>query len=441
MENIDHWQSTDKEDRALTRADVEALLLQVGSSEQLVLEARNLRGADLRHLHLAGANLSRANLSGADLSGADLSGAFLIGAGLWDAKFRKANLRGAHLRGADLSFSELYQADLGMADLDQAILEHTILWQAKLSGAKLTDANLSGANFNNADLSGADLRAADFSDANLSNADLSGADFNGAGLFGAILNNAKLREKDLAYVVGVNLGQIIETHQNILPEVVPAFSIRIRGEPLTPPTLLAVFTVVSEIATKCWLIAQERFADLIQYAQTHDVRFVEETKLQFTRITYNSPFDASFKIDLSASNVAEGIVTAIDGVTQAKQRLRKAELENAAKAQEIEVTKNKALQEDRAGLLELEQKELAVERERLDLLEKQLDLQKKAIEYALEVAARTVAVLRPDADEQVKTMLLQALLPTLLQANNVRGMELVLPPDPKDEIQQKEPPK
>jgi phage/plasmid primase-like uncharacterized protein len=153
---------------------------------------------------------------------------------------------------------------------------------------------------------------------------------------------------------------------------------------------------------------------------------------------YNSPFDASFHLDLSASNVAEGIVTALDGITLVKQKLRKAELENETKAQEITEAKQKAEQEKQSALVELERQALAVEHERLDLLAKQLDLQKKAIEYALEIAARTVMVLRPDADEQVKAMLIQTLLPTLLQAGNVKGLELVLPPGPKDETQQKE---
>ena len=210
------------------------------------------------------------------------------------------------------------------------------------------------------------------------------------------------------------------------------------ADPLLPTHLLSLLSSVTEIATKCWLIAQGRFADLIQYAQTHDGWFVEESQLRIVRMSYNSPFDASFKIDLSASNVAEGIVTALDGITQVKQKLRKAELENEARAQEIAEAKQKAEREEQSALIELERQALAVERERLDLLEKQLDLQKKAIEYALEIAAQTVTVLRPDANEQVKAMLIQALLPTLLQAGNVKGLELVLPPDPKDETQQKE---
>jgi hypothetical protein len=90
------------------------------------------------------------------------------------------------------------------------------------------------------------------------------------------------------------------------------------------------------------------------------------------------------------------------------------------------------------ALVELERQELAVERERLQIQEKRLDLQKKAIEYALEDAAHTVAVLRPDADEQVKAMLIQTLLPTFLQGHNITGLELVPPPAPKKDDQQKE---
>ncbi len=198
---------------------------------------------------------------------------------------------------------------------------------------------------------------------------------------------------------------------------------------------------MTELATKCWLIAHGRFADLIQYAQTHDVRFVEESQLHFTRITYNSPFDASFKIDVSASNVADAIVTTINGITQAKAQLKKAELENEAKALENEAAKQKVVREDQMALVELERQALAVERERLDLLEKQLDLQKKAIEYAFEIAAQAVTVVRPDANDQIKAMLIQTLLPTLLQGQNIKGLELVLPPMPSSDKHEKEQPK
>jgi hypothetical protein len=70
---------------------------------------------------------------------------------------------------------------------------------------------------------------------------------------------------------------------------------------------------------------------------------------------------------------------------------------------------------------------LEIERERLDILEKRLDVQKKGIEYAFEIAAKTVAVLQPSADEQTKGMLIQTLLPTILQLQSGKGLELVLP--------------
>ena len=166
------------------------------------------------------------------------------------------------------------------------------------------------------------------------------------------------------------------------------FRIRILEEPLTPYNLASTISAITELSTKCWLIVNKRFADLVEYTQTHDVRFVEETPLIITKITYNSPFDASFKIDLSASDLAIAIGTAIDGVTQAKKRLEKAELENKAKVQEIEHAKQKAERESKAALLEQEQQELAIERERLAILEKRLDVQKKGIEYALEIATK-----------------------------------------------------
>jgi len=92
------------------------------------------------------------------------------------------------------------------------------------------------------------------------------------------------------------------------------------------------------------------------------------------------------------------------------------------------------------ALVDLERQALVLERERLDLLEKQLDLQKKAIEYALEVAARAVAILQPDADDQIKAMLIQILLPTLLHGQTIKGLELVLPPTPRNEKHQQEQP-
>ena len=285
------------------------------------------------------------------------------------------------------------------------------LYKANLSEATLFGANLSGANLSEATLFGA----------NLSGANLSGADLFAANLSGADLAAANLRGANLTEVVGLDEPRVATA------ESTSTFRIRIMEEPLRPHNLTSIISAITELTTKCWLIGNGRFANLIEYTQTRDVRFVEETQLIITRITYNSPFDASFKIDLSASNLAEAIRTTIDGVKQAKQRLKKAELENKAKAQEIEHAKQKADQEGKAALLEQEQQELAIERERLEILEKRLDVQKKGIEYALEIATKTVTILQPNADEQIKAMLIQTLLPTILQLQNGKGLELVLP--------------
>ena len=166
---------------------------------------------------------------------------------------------------------------------------------------------------------------------------------------------------------------------------------------------------------------------------------LKSPKLIITKITYNSPFEANFKIDLTASNVAEAIKTTIDGVIQAKQRLEKAELENKVKVQEIEQAKQKADHENKVTLLELERQELAIEKERLEILEKRLDVQKKGIEYALEIAAKTVTMLHPEADEQTKGLLIQTLLPTILQLQNGKGLELALPVSLKGEEKAIEP--
>lgn len=79
--NTDVHSITDKEDKPLTRAEVETLLHEAGSSDKLRLTGLNLKGIDLTNF-----NLTRANLSGANLSGANLSGANLSGANLSEAK-------------------------------------------------------------------------------------------------------------------------------------------------------------------------------------------------------------------------------------------------------------------------------------------------------------------------------------------------------------------
>ncbi len=203
--------------------------------------------------------------------------------------------------------------------------------------------------------------------------------------------------------------------------------IRITEEPLTAQNLITIISALTELYTKCWLIGQGRFADLIEYTQTRNARFAQKAHLVIARVAYNSPFNMDWKVDLSAPSVAEAFTTAIDAVTQRQQRLEKAELENRAKRQEIEQVKQKAAQENKLALLDQERQELEVERQRLELLEKRLEVQKKGIEFAIEIANKMVDILRPSADEDTRAMLIQAVLPNLLQLDNGKGLELILP--------------
>ncbi|HVB22731.1 MAG TPA: pentapeptide repeat-containing protein [Ktedonobacteraceae bacterium] len=445
--------STAVQTQPLTRADVEKLLQILGSSDKLnlsnqvlhdidlsnlVLLGANLRGADLKEVNLREANLreadlSRANLSRADLSGAilsraDLNGAILSRAILNKTDLSRANLIGTILIGTILSGANLRETDLSGANLREANLREAALIGADLREADLSGANLRGADLREADLSGANLRGADLIGANLSEAHLRGTILRGADLSGAILLLADLSKADLskanlskANLRGTNLSGTILLLANMsnvrgidiqgksVPEDISTFRIFVMEEPLTSHNLITIFSAITDISTKCWLIAHRRFADLIEYTQTHDVRFVEETKLSITRMTYSSLFEGSFNIDMSVKNVIAGIGAAIDGVAQARVRLEKAELAN------------------KEALFELERKELANERERPRILDKRIDVQKKGIEYALEIASKTIVVLNPNVNEQTKAKLMQALLPTILQLQNGKGLELVLP--------------
>jgi broad specificity polyphosphatase/5'/3'-nucleotidase SurE len=133
---------------------------------------------------------------------------------------------------------------------------------------------------------------------------------------------------------------------------------------------------------------------LRENTQTHNERFAEEANLIITRIAYNSPFEMSINFpNLDPKNIAEAIVTTIDGITQNRVRLEKAELENYEKALQIKQAEQKADREDQASLLEQEKNRIEIESQRLALLEQRLEIQKKGIEFALEIAGKTLWVM------------------------------------------------
>ncbi len=225
------------------------------------------------------------------------------------------------------------------------------------------------------------------------------------------------------------LMQVILKHRYELEKEM-TLHIRIVEEPLTAQNLLTILSALTDLSTKYWLIAKSRFADLIEYTQTHNGRFAEEAGVVISKISYNSPFNMDWKVDLSAPSVAEALITTIDGITQRKERLEKVQLENQAKAQEIREAEQKSEQESQMALLEREKQRLEIEQRRLEVLEKQLEVQKKGIEYALGIAEKVVDTLHPGADPATRAMEIQTLLPNLVQLQNGKGLELALPPLP-----------
>jgi hypothetical protein len=194
--------------------------------------------------------------------------------------------------------------------------------------------------------------------------------------------------------------------------------IRILEDPLTAQNVTTLLSAFAEFYVKCWLIAKRRFADLIEYTQTHNVQISNEVGLIISKISYNSPFNIDWKVDASVQGLAEAVATTIDSVTQVRQRLEKAELENRQKEQEIKLTTQKADQEFQIAQLENEKAALEIEKQRLELLEKRLDVQKKGIEYAFEIAGKTVDTLHPDADSETRAMIIQTLLLTVNRNRN-----------------------
>jgi hypothetical protein len=266
-------------------------------------------------------------------------------------------------------------------------------------------------------------------------------------------------ERALAYINAkdpleeVDVRRLIEDFKDIFPEEqirnrIPALRhgpsaflpstrrtsilhIRILEEPLTAQNLATIVSTLTELSTKYWLIAKGRFSDLIEYTQTHNGRFAEEANVVISRVSYNSPFNMDWKVDLSTPSVAEALVTTIDGITQRKERLEQAKLANLAKAQEVKEAEQKSERENQMALLEQEKQRLELEQRRLEVLEKQLEVQKKGIEYALEIAGKVVDTLHPGADPATRAMEIQSLLPNLVQLQNVKGLELALPIPPK----------
>jgi len=218
-------------------------------------------------------------------------------------------------------------------------------------------------------------------------------------------------------------------------------TVRIMEEPLTAYNLTMILSALTELYTKCWLVQQNRLADLIEYTQTHDPRFTREAGLLIHKLTHNSP--AEIKLDVGIREIAEAIGIGIDGVVQAPLRREEAKLDNQTKALDNQIKQMEAQDEhaakEQARQLELQQavidqqekqlmleaKRLELEAKRLTLLEQRLEIEKKRVEYALDLSVKMISVVQPNADQQTKEVLARTFLPGLLQIGNSTGLTLI----------------
>ncbi len=216
--------------------------------------------------------------------------------------------------------------------------------------------------------------------------------------------------------------------------------IRILEEPLTAQNFTTIISTLTELHTKSWLIRNGRFADLVDYTQTHNVRFPKEANLIIDKLTHNSPADIKFSVNADASpqGLVEALKIAIDGIAQAPMRKEAAELENHAKESEIRLKEQEAKitfedkkqnREIEAQKAELERQKslLEIERQQLQLQKIRLELTYERMNLATETSRKMVETLYPGADEATKVMLIQSLLPQLFQLENCQGLTLALP--------------
>ena len=257
--------------------------------------------------------------------------------------------------------------------------------------------------------------------------------------------------QDLVGVLNNQLGQLSQVElvtTEHKPQVQSGFilAVRIMEEPLTAQNLTLILSALTELYTKCWLIQQDRLADLIEYAETHDPRFTQEAGLLIHKLTHNSP--AEIKFDIGIREIAEAIGIGIDGMIQAPLRREEAKINNqarvldnqikqmesqdehAAKEQDRQLElRQAALDQQEKGLL-LEARRLELEAKRLALLEQHLEIEKKRVEYALELATKMSSTLKPNADQQTKEVFARTLLPNLLQLGSSTGLTgLAFPSD------------
>lgn len=192
---------------------------------------------------------------------------------------------------------------------------------------------------------------------------------------------------------------------------------------LTPHTLALVCTALTELTTKLWLVAQHRFADLIEYTQTRDVRFANEAG---STITYNSPFSFGLQLDRLVPGFSESVMTIVDGLSQRKAKAEKLQIDNQAAAQKIKEAEEALKQQQDLVQLDREKLRLENQKEQQTVAEQRLESRRKQFEYTIEFAGKAVDIVYPNADPEMRPIIIQTIVNNILQLDSVEGLRLTI---------------
>jgi tRNA threonylcarbamoyladenosine modification (KEOPS) complex Pcc1 subunit len=195
--------------------------------------------------------------------------------------------------------------------------------------------------------------------------------------------------------------------------------------------LAGLVTALTDLHTRCWLIQARRLDDLARYAITRDPELVQEANLLVTRVRHHSPIELS--VDPGVGPIAEAISKGVELVALVGARRKQADLENRGRELELEIRAHEAEQAaaEREQELDLQrrerelaqrEKEVEIERKRLDLERIRLELVQQRLELhvqAVKAATEMIPLLYPDVSADARPMLVQSLVPSLLQLSEL----------------------
>jgi hypothetical protein len=239
----------------------------------------------------------------------------------------------------------------------------------------------------------------------------------------------------------------IHAQVNEIAALDSVLTLRIDQEPLMVSNMATVLTAVTRLHAKLWLIEQNRGADVMEYAMTHDRLVTEEAKLTALSITQNSP--VTIKLLISAK-LGKALASLIDAVTQARHRYQLAKLEvermqlalqaegqkrlavaraEAAELQEAKRERDFLKRERELRLrereVELQRRTTVVQSEELAMRELLVNIQMNIRKHALEQAILEVEQLNSSAALETREMMAQSLMEELLQFSATVGLAVV----------------